>query len=158
MFGKVDTTETYQWLLKNCRDLHQDSVMPGLLSRQNAPQVMLEGGSRVRQAERHANVAMRQTLTASHARRPEALLRCGSVEPCDVDADAQPTILTWMGSHARRAAVAAHGSFFFKLASSLGDELLNVGLSSPCAFLRKTCREARLQVVPERLPHDVGEV
>ena len=71
--------------------------MPGLLSRQDAPQVALEGGRHARQAKRHANVAMRWALAASHARRPEVLLRCGPVEPWDVDADAQPTILAWMG-------------------------------------------------------------
>ena len=73
--------------------------MPGLLIHQNAPQVTLEGGSRVWQAERHAEVAVWRTLAASHARRLEALLRRGSVEPWYVDADAQPTILAWMGSH-----------------------------------------------------------
>ena len=72
--------------------------MPGLLSRQNAPQMALVSSSRVRQAERHANVAVWWTLATSHARRPEALLRRGSVEPWDVDANAQPTILTWMGA------------------------------------------------------------
>ena len=132
--------------------------MPGLLSRQDALQVMLLGGSSVRQPERHANVAVRRTLAVSQTRRPEALLRCGSVEPWDVNADAQPTILAWMGSHARQAAIAAHGPCFLKLPSGLGDELLRVGLSTPCAFLREACCEARLQVVPERLPRDVGEV
>ena len=132
--------------------------MPGLLSRQNDPWVTLVGGSRVRQAERHANLAVRWTLAASHEERAEALLRCGSVEPWDVNADAQPTILAWMGGHARQAAIAAHGSCFLKLLSGLGDELLRVGLPTPCDFLRETCREARLQVVPERLPHDFGKV
>ena len=73
--------------------------MPDLLSLQNAPQQALMSGDRVRQAERHANVAVRWTLATPHARRPEALLRRGSVEPWYVDADAQPTILAWMGSH-----------------------------------------------------------
>ena len=71
------------------------------------------------------------TLAVSHTRRPEALLRCGSVEPWDVDADAQPTILAWMRVHAGQAAVAAHGSCFLKPLNSLDDELLNVGLSMP---------------------------
>ena len=71
--------------------------MPGLLSRQNAPQVALMSSGRVRQAERHANVAMRWTLATSHTQTPEALLRRGSVEPWHVDADTQPTILAWMG-------------------------------------------------------------
>ena len=58
--------------------------------------------SRVRQAERHANVAAGWTLATSHARGAEALLRRGSVEPWHVDADAQPTILAWMGGHSGR--------------------------------------------------------
>ena len=70
--------------------------MPDLLSLQNAPQQALMSGDRVRQAERHANVAVRWTLTTPHARRPETLLRRGSVEPWHVDAGAQPTILAWM--------------------------------------------------------------
>ena len=73
--------------------------MLGLLSLQNAPQQALMSSGRVRQAEGHANVAVRWTLTTPHARRPEALLRCGSVEPWYVDADAQPTIFAWMGSY-----------------------------------------------------------
>ena len=70
--------------------------MPDLLSLQNAPQQALMSGDRVRQAERHANVAVRWTLTTPHARRPEALLRRGSVEPWYVNADTHPTILAWM--------------------------------------------------------------
>ena len=70
--------------------------MPDLLSLQNAPQQALMSGDRVEQAERHANVAVRWTLATPHARRPEALLRRGSVEPWHVDADAQPTILSGM--------------------------------------------------------------
>ena len=73
--------------------------MPGLLSRQNAPQVALVSSSRVRQAERHANVVVRWTLAMPHARRPEALLRRDSIKPWVVDADAQPAILAWMGSY-----------------------------------------------------------
>ena len=84
--------------------------MPGLLSCQNALQKTLVSDSRVRQTERNANVAMQRTLTASHARRPEALLRCGPVEPWDVDADAQPAILAWTGSYARQTVIAAYDS------------------------------------------------
>ena len=73
--------------------------MPGLLSRQNASQMAQVSSSRVRKAERHANVAVRWTLAMSHARGPEALQRDDSVEPWYVDADAQPTILAWMGGH-----------------------------------------------------------
>ena len=89
--------------------------MPSLLSHQDAPQVALEGGYHARQAEWHANVAARWALATSHARRPEKLLRCSPVEPWDVDADAQPAILAWMGSRARWAAVAAHGSCILQL-------------------------------------------
>ena len=79
------------------RHLCQDCMMPGLLTCQDAPQVVLEGGCHAGQAKRHANIAVRWTLTPSSTRRPEALLRCGLVEPWDVDADAQPDILAWMG-------------------------------------------------------------
>ena len=81
--------------------LRQDRVMSGLLSLQNAPQMALVSSSHVRQAERHANVAVWRTLAASHAQRPEVLLRCGPIEPWVVDADAQPAILAWMGSYTR---------------------------------------------------------
>ena len=73
--------------------------MPDLLSLQNAPQQALMSSGRVRQAERHANIAVRWTLAMSHVRGPEALLRRGSVEPWHVDADTQPTILAWMGGY-----------------------------------------------------------
>ena len=84
--------------------------MPDLLSLHNAPEQALMSGDRVRQAERHANVAVRWTLATPHARRPEALLRRGSVAPWNVDADAQPTILAWMWGHGGQAAAAAHDS------------------------------------------------
>ena len=45
-----------------------------------------------------------------------------------------------------------------KLHDRLGDELLSGGHSWPCALLRVTCREARLHVVPKRLPREVGKV
>ena len=73
--------------------------MPDLLSFQDGPHEGLVCGSRVRQAIRHANIAMGRTLAASHLRRLEALLRRRSIEPWYVDADAQPTILAWMGGH-----------------------------------------------------------
>ena len=98
------------------------------------------------------------TFAAPHSRGPEELQRGDSIEPWYVDADAQPTILAWVGSCARWAVVAAHGSCFLKLLGSLGDELLSGGRSSPCVHLRETCREACLQVVPERLPRDLGKV
>ena len=132
--------------------------MPGLLSRQDAPQVAVEGGCHARQAEWHANIAVKRALATSHARRPEELLRWGPVEPWKIDADAQPAILAWVGSYARQTTIAVHGSCFLKLLSGLGDELLRVGLSLPCAILRETWCEARLQAVPKRLPRDFGKV
>ena len=48
---------------------------------------------------KHANVAVGWTSAALHSRGPEALQRGDYVEPWYVDADAQPTILAWMGSH-----------------------------------------------------------
>ena len=132
--------------------------MPDLLSLQNASQQALMSGDRVRQAEGHANVAMRWTLATSHARSPETLLRCDSVEPWVVDADAQPAILARMGSCARWAAVPALGSCILQLLSGLGDELLGAGRSSPGVLLRETCCKACIQVVPGRLPRDVGKV
>ena len=56
----------------------------------------LVGGRHVWQAKWHANVAVRWTLAPTNTRRPEALLRCGPVEPWDVDADAQLTTLAWV--------------------------------------------------------------
>ena len=47
--------------------------MPDLLGLQNAPQKALMSGDCVRQAERHANIAVRWTLATPHARRLEAL-------------------------------------------------------------------------------------
>ena len=73
--------------------------MPDLLSLQNAPQQALVSGNCVRQAERHANVAVGWTFAMPHVRRPEALLGRNSVEPWHVYADAQPTILAWMWGH-----------------------------------------------------------
>ena len=74
--------------------------MLGLLSFQNASHQAHVRSSRVRQAEGHANVAVRWTLATPYTRRPEALLRRDSIEPWVVDADAQPAILAWMGSYA----------------------------------------------------------
>ena len=86
------------------------------------------------------------------------VLRRDSVEPWVVDADAQPAILAWMGSYAGQVAIAAHDSRFLQLLSDLGDELLRVGPSLSHASLREACQEACLQVVPERLPCDLGNV
>jgi hypothetical protein len=64
--------------------------VPGLVSHQDAPHVTLVLGSTVQQAERHANIAVRGTLAPAHLGRLEELLRCGSAEPWDIDADSQP--------------------------------------------------------------------
>ena len=133
-------------------------MVPSLLTCHDALQVALEGSGHARQAELHANVAVRWTFAAPDTRRLEALLRCGLVEPWYVDADAHLTTLAWVGSNARWAAVAAYCSCFLKLLRYLGDELLSVGRSSPSVLLRGTCRETHLQVVPERLPRDIGKV
>ena len=131
--------------------------MPGLLSSQDVPQVALEGDSRVRQAVWHANIAVRGDLTPTNMRWLEALLRRSPVEPEVVDADAQLIVLTKTRSRARwRAAVAAHGSHLLKLLGCLDDELLSTRHLMPCAHLVETRVEARLHVVPERLPRDVG--
>ena len=118
----------------------------------------MEDGCGARQAERHAHIAVRWTVTLTSTRRAEALLRRGPVEPWDVDADAQLTILARVGSYTRWAVVAAHCHCFLKLLSGLDDELLSARRSSPGALLRETCREARLHVVPERLPRDLSQV
>ena len=46
----------------------------------------------------------------SHVRRLEALLRRDSIEPWEVDADAQPAILAGMGSYTRQTVIATHDS------------------------------------------------
>ena len=73
--------------------------MHGLLSLHDTPHEALVRGSRVRQAVRHANIAVGWTFTAAHSQGLEALQRGDSIEPWYVDADTQPTILAWMGSH-----------------------------------------------------------
>src|SRR3954467_1955133 len=79
--------------------LCQGCGMPGLLSLHDAPHEALVRGSCVRQAVRHANVAVGWTFAAPHSRGPEALQGGDWIEPWYVDVDAQPTILAWMGSH-----------------------------------------------------------
>ena len=83
-------------------------MVPGLLSHQDTPHVVLIGCRHARQAEGHVNVAVWRALAAAHTRRPEALLRCGPVEPWDVDADAQSAILAWMGSYAGQTVITAY--------------------------------------------------
>jgi hypothetical protein len=73
--------------MKGQRLLRLDLLMPGLMSRQDVPQVALVLGSAIRQAKRHANIAVRGALAPAHLGRPEELLRCDSGETWDVDAD-----------------------------------------------------------------------
>src|SRR4051812_9032462 len=102
--------------MKDHRHLHHDHVVPGLLSRQNALEVTLEGNGRVRQAKWHANIVVRWTLALTNARRPEAFLGCGPIEPRDVNADKQLVVLARTRSCARWwAVVVAHGSCLLKL-------------------------------------------
>src|SRR3954471_21444565 len=89
------------WLLADHLHLRQGCGTPGLLSLHDAPHEALVRGSRVRQVVRHANVAVGWTFAAPHSRGPEVLQRGDSIEPWYVDADVQPTILAWMGSHSR---------------------------------------------------------
>src|SRR4051812_9803946 len=42
--------------------------------------------------------------------------------------------------------------------NGLADELLRVWPSLPYSFLRETCFETRLHVVPKRLPRDLSQV
>src|SRR3954468_7155150 len=87
------------WLLVDHLHLRQGCGTPGLLSFHDAPHEALVRGSHARQAVMHANVAVWWTFAAPHSRGLEALQSGDSIEPWYVDADAQPTILAWMGSH-----------------------------------------------------------
>ena len=78
--------------------------MLGLVSRQDASHVSLVPSSTVQQAERHANVAVRRALAPTHLGWPKELLRRGSAEPWDVDADSQP-----LPSSAKGAALGGAG-------------------------------------------------
>ena len=51
---------------------------------------------------------------------------------------------------------AIDGSRLLKLLGCLGDELLSTSHTAPRALLVEARAEARLHVVPERLPRDVG--
>jgi len=66
--------------------------VPGFVGHLSVPHAALERLSRARQAKRHADVAVRRTLASADTRQPHELLRCGPVEPRDVDADAEPFI------------------------------------------------------------------
>ena len=134
--------------------------MPGLASRQGFPHVALVQGRLVRQAEWHANVAVRRALAPAHLRRPVQLLICDSVESWDVDADAQSVAQAWDDNCTWRcrAALAPHCPWYMQVFDGLVDELLSTWRFAPCALFAETCAEARLQMVPELLPHGVGQV
>ena len=144
--------------MKNRRHFHQDRLVPGLLSRQDVSQVALEGNNHVRRAKRHANVAVRRALTPTNARWPEALLRCGPIESWDVDADAQLAGLVRDSSCTGRRATTfvVHVLSLLKFLDCLGDEVLSTRSLVPCALLAEARAEARLHVVPERLPRHAG--
>ena len=113
-------------LLKVLLHLHQDRLMPGLASRLGVPHAALERLSRARQAERHADVAVRRTLASADTRRPHELPRRGPVEPGDVDADAELLTLARAVSRAtRQATIALQNPSFLNLLDCLADELLN---------------------------------
>ena len=69
--------------------------MPGLASYQDFSHVVLVQCRLVRQAEGHANVAVRGTLRPAHLSWPVELLRRHHVESWDIDADAQPVARAW---------------------------------------------------------------
>jgi len=135
-------------------------MTPGLVSRQDASRVSLVLSSAVRQAERHANIAVRRALAPTRSGRPKELLRHGSVEPWDVDADAQPPALVCHGSYAWWCGVtlASHCPRLLKILDCVGDELLSTRRLALSTRLTETRDVARFQMVPERLPRDVGQV
>ena len=102
--------------------------------------------SRARQAEGHANVAMRGTLASADMGQPEELPRHGPVEPSDVDVGKE--------LHPAVAAIALQNHCLMDLLDRLANELLNTWRLMPCAFSWQTCTEACLHMVPERLPRD----
>ena len=50
----------------------------------------------------------------------------------------------------------ALGACLLKLLGRLGGEFPSTWHPVPCALLAEACAEARLHVVPERLPRDIG--
>ena len=144
-------------LLKVLLHLRQDCLVSGLASQLSVPHAALECLSRARQAERHADVAVRQTLTSVNRRRPHELLRRGPVEPGDVDAEAKLLTLARAVSCAtRQATIALQNPSFLNLLDCLADELLNVWCHTPAAFSWEACSEERLHMVPERYSHVIG--
>src|SRR3954462_2429116 len=71
-----------RWLLlADHLHLRQGCGTPGLLSLRDAPHEALVCDSHVRQAVRHANVAVGWTIAAPHSRGPEALLEATRLSP-----------------------------------------------------------------------------
>jgi len=92
---------------------------------------------------------MRGTLASANTGKPEDLLRCGPVEPRDVDTHAQLPVLAWAGSRARWwAAIALHSSCLLNLLGCLGDELLSDWCLVPSALFAEARTEAHLHMVP----------
>ena len=89
-------------LLKVLLHLRQDRLMPGLASRLGVPHAALERFSHARQAEGHADIAVRWTLAPSDARWPDELPRRDPVEPGDVDANTKLLTLAGAVSYASR--------------------------------------------------------
>ena len=76
--------------------LRPDRLPLSLLSPQDLLREMLERGSYVAEAEERADVAAGEGPPPADRRRPEGLLRSGSVETRDVNADAEA--VAWAAS------------------------------------------------------------
>ena len=115
--------------------LRQDRLVPSLSSRQDIPHAALERHSHARQAEGHANVAVRWTLALADTRRPDELPRCSPVEPWDVDADAELlTPARAVSCASWQAKVALQNPCLLNLLDCLAEELLNAWCHPPGAF------------------------
>ena len=76
--------------------------------------------SSIQQAEKHVDIAVRWALASANAGQLEKLPRHGLVEPRDVDAGTQLTVLAGAGRCARcHGMVASRGSCLLKLLGSL---------------------------------------
>jgi hypothetical protein len=138
----------------------QGLLTSGLVSREDTSRVSLVPTSAVRQAEGHAYIAVWRALAPTRSGRPKELVRRGSVEPWDVDADPQPPALVGQGNCAWWCGVAfaSHCPCLLKILDCVSDELLSARRLAPSTQLRETRDSARLQMVPERLSRDVGQV
>ena len=131
--------------------------MPGFAGRLSVPHAALEHLGRARQAERHADVAVRRALASADTRQPHELPRRGPVETGDVDADMELLTLARAMSRAmRQSTTTLQNPSFPNLLDCLADELLNAWCPPPAAFSWEACSEERLHVVPERHSRDIG--